>query len=170
MSIIAKNPPLDQLHFEVIEIGLELPRLKKAPLTTMHLMRWSAAMENWHRIHYDERFAIDHDRLPGLLVNGSLKQNFILQLLKDWAGHGGWVWKVSFQFRKMDVVGSSLWVWARVTGKDAVSDAFGLVDLELGIVNADGLESTPGRAVVALPCKGGRVPYPFQPPVKEPSS
>ena len=37
-------------------------------------MRWSAAMENWHKIHYDLPFATGHDRLPGLLINGSLQQ------------------------------------------------------------------------------------------------
>ena len=45
----------------------------------MHLMRWSAAMENWHRIHYDRTFAQEHDKLADILINGSLKQQFILQ-------------------------------------------------------------------------------------------
>ncbi len=157
---------MTQTHFDEVAVGDELPRLQKAPLSPMHLMRWSAAMENWHRIHYDERFTVEHDKLPGLLVNGSLKQNFIAQALKDWAGLEGWVWKVSFQFRQMDVVGTSLWVWARVTGKTPVNDQFGLVSLELGIVNADGRESTPGSATVALPMRGGKVPYPFEMPAE----
>jgi hypothetical protein len=43
---------------------------------------------------------------------------------------------------------------------------FGLIDLELGIVNEEGKESTPGAGVVALPYRGGKpVPYPFVPPV-----
>lgn len=153
-----------QVYFEDVSIGDELPKLEKAPLTTMHLMRWSAAMENWHRIHFDEKFAIEHDKLPGILVNGSLKQNFICQALKDWAGLEGWVWKVSFQFRKMDVAGTSLRVWARVVEKTPTNDEFGLVSLELGIVDADDRESTPGNATVALPLRGGRVPYPFEMP------
>ena len=152
-----------QLYFDDLSVGNEPSRLEKAPLTTMHLMRWSAAMENWHRIHYDETFSIEHDKLPGLLVNGSFKQNFIVQALKDWAGLDGWVWKVSFQFRKMDVAGTSLWVWSRVTAKHAL-ERYGLVELELGIVNEDDRESTPGTALVALPYRGGRVPYPFVPP------
>jgi acyl dehydratase len=152
-----------QLHFEDVSVGDEPPRLAKAPLTTMHLMRWSAAMENWHRIHYDEQFSINHDKLPGLLVNGSFKQNFIVQALKDWVGLNGWVWKVSFQFRKMDVAGTSLWVWSRVIDTHQTKD-YGLVELELGIVNAEGRESTPGKAIVALPYRGKQVPYPFVPP------
>ena len=150
--------------FEEIEIGTTLPRLEKGPFTTAHLMRWSAAMENWHRIHYDQPFTLAHEKLPGLLINGSLKQQFVVQLLKDWAGLNGWVWKVSFQFRAMNLVGETLWVWARVTGKRAGS-GYGLVDLDIGIVNDKGIESTPGKATVAVPYRGGKpVPYPFVPP------
>lgn len=154
----------NQLFFEDIEPGQALPRLAKGPLTTSHLMRWSAAMENWHKIHYDKQFAIEHDKLPGLLINGSLKQQFIMQLLKDWAGTSGWVWKVNFQFRAMNVVGEKLLVWARVVDKQKMPD-YGLVMLELGIVNEAGTESTPGTATLALPFRDGKaVPYPFVPP------
>ncbi len=37
--------------FEDVSIGQEIGPLFKGPLTTAHLMRWSAAMENWHKIH-----------------------------------------------------------------------------------------------------------------------
>src|SRR3990172_1159590 len=87
-----ESVPGAQVCYEDVADGAELPRLRKGPLTTVHLMRWSAAMENWHKIHYDQRFAVEHDKLPGLLVNGSFKQQFIAQLLKDWAGPAGWVW------------------------------------------------------------------------------
>lgn len=150
--------------YDDVAIGDELPRLRKGPLTTMHLMRWSAAMENWHRIHYDRTFAVEHDKLPDLLINGSFKQQFVVQLLKDWAGPGGWVWKVGFQFRAMNKVGEALEVWARVKGKREAAGC-GLVAFELGIVNEHGAESTPGSAVVALPMRGGpALPYPFVPP------
>lgn len=154
----------DTIFYEDVEPGSELPRLAKGPLTTAHLMRWSAAMENWHKIHYDKPFALGHEKLPGLLINGSLKQQFMLQLLKDWVGPGGWVWKVSFQFRAMNLVDETLSVWGRVSAKRD-GPGYGLVDLELGIVNEENKESTPGRATVAVPYRGGSpVPYPFVPP------
>jgi acyl dehydratase len=150
--------------YEDVQVGDELPSMRKGPLTTMHLMRWSASVENWHKIHYDRRFAVEHDKLPDLLINGSLKQQFLCQILKDWAGPRGWLWKVSYQFRAMDVVGDTLTVWGRVTGKREAPE-FGLVDLELGIVNKAGKESTPCKATVALPYRGrAAVPYPFVPP------
>ena len=152
------------LVFEDVRVGDEVGPLAKGPLGTMHLMRWSAAMENWHRIHYDRTFAREHDKLPDILVNGSLKQQFIVQLLKDWVGRDGWVWKVGFQFRAMNLVDETLSVWARVTGTRD-EGPYGLVELELGIRNAAGAESTPGTATVALPHRGGpAVPYPFRAP------
>ncbi len=154
----------DTRYFEDVAAGDALPRLVKGPLTSVHLMRWSAAMENWHKIHYDRPFAIEHDKLPGLLVNGSLKQQFVVQLLKDWVGPTGWVWKVSYQFRAMSLVGETLSAWGRVTGKHP-GPGYGLVDLELGLVNEQGRESTPGKATVALPFRSGPpLPYPFVPP------
>lgn len=165
MNAIAKPA---QLHFEDVADGEQLPALVKGPLTTVHLMRWSAAMENWHKIHYDQQFTVEHDKLPGPLVNGSFKQQFILQFLKDWAGLEGWTWKAKFQFRAMDVVGTTLEVWGRVARKIPLGD-YGLVEIELGIRNLEGRESTPGKGLVALPYRnGGKIPYPFVPPAADP--
>jgi acyl dehydratase len=153
--------------FEDVPIGIEIASIIKGPLTTVHLMRWSAAMENWHKIHYDRDFARQHEGLPDLLINGSFKQQFLVQLLKDWAGPQGWLWKASFQFRAMNKVGETLRVWARTTDKREVP-GFGLVDLEIGIVNEHGIESTPGTGIVALPLRHGPpLPYPFVPPAHE---
>ena len=154
----------EQLNFDDVAVGQELPRLTKGPLGEIHLFRWSAAMENWHRIHYDRRFAQEQDKLPDLLVNGSLKQQFITQIVKDWAGRDGWVWKVGFQFRAMNTVGETLTVWGKVKSTERLAD-YGLVVVELGITNDAGKESTPGEATIALPFRDGQpVPYPFVPP------
>lgn len=149
-------------YFEDVADGEKLPLLTKGPLTTAHLMRWSAASENWHKIHYDRTFTREHDKLPDLLINGSLKQQFIFEALQAWA-KGGWVWKVKFQFRAMNLVGERLSVWARVVSKCAQPE-YGLVSIEFGIVNDLNLESTPGKATVVLPYRDGSpVPYPFSP-------
>lgn len=159
---------MKQNYFEDIAEGQEIAPMRKGPLTTVHLMRWSATMENWHKIHYDEKFTVEHDKLPGLLVNGSFKQQFVMQYLKDFAGLEGWAWKAKFQFRAMDVVGTTLNVWARVKRK-IPAEGFGLVEVELGIRSLEGRESTPGMGLIALPLRGGpRIPYPFVPPSTDP--
>lgn len=170
MSVTASSSATAYLgpSFEDVQVGQEIGPLFKGPLTTAHLMRWSAAIENWHKIHYDLPFATGHDKLPGLLVNGSLKQQFIVQLLKDWAGTTGWVWKVRFQFRAMNLAGELLSVWGRVTGTRRVQTpegTYGLVEVELGILNEAGVESTPGSATIALALRSGPpLPYPFVAP------
>lgn len=147
--------------FEDVTVGMAIPPIVKGPITTAHAMRWSAAIENWHKIHYDLPFSLEHEKLPGLLVPGSLKQQFLVLLLKDWAGPRGWVWKLKYQFRAMNVLGETLTMWGRVTAMHAEA-AYGLVELDIGITNDAGTESAPGTATVALPYRGGpAVPYPF---------
>lgn len=154
---------MTQALFEQVEIGQAITPLRVGPLTSSHLVRWCGASENWHKIHYDAEYAINHDGLPGLLVNGSLKQHFLARMLKDWAGSRGWLWKLGYQFRAMNLMGETLTAWGVVTGIERRAQ-FGLVHLDVGIRNESDLESTPGKATVVLPREGGPpVPYPFDP-------
>lgn len=147
-----------------LQVGDRLPDLVRGPLREPHLMRWSAAIENWHRIHYDQRFAIEHDNLPGLLINGSWKQHFLVQMVRQWAEPDGWLRRIAFQFRGMDLVGSTLTAWGQVSALRE-EDGFGVVDLEIGIRDQDGNDNTPGTATVVLPLPGGSaVPYPYPAP------
>lgn len=157
-------PSRKQVYYEDVQIGTEVTPLVKGPMTTSHIMRWSSAMENWHRIHYDHAFATQHDGLPNVLVNGSWKQQIMCQLVKDWAGEEGWMWKISFQHRAMNVPGDVLTAWGKVTNK-FVKDGLGIVECEIGMKNQKGEEACPGSATAILPLRGGRkVPYPFVPP------
>ncbi len=152
-----------QRYFEDVAVGDELPALPKGRVSTSHLMRWSAAVENWHRIHYDRPFAVEHDGLPDVVVNGSWKQQLLCQLLKDWVGSDGWLAEISYQFRGLDVVGDELTAIGRVT-RTFVHRGLGFAECEIGLVNQDGRSSTPGSALVVLPLHGGPpVPYPFPP-------
>jgi acyl dehydratase len=140
--------------FADLRAGDELPRLTRGPLTPLHLMRFSAAIENWHRIHYDERFAVEHDGLPGLLVSGSWKQHLVAQMVRAWLGPDGWLAELEVRFRRMNVAGETLTAWGTITGLEEI-DGRGVVTCEVGIRNADGMESSPGRAVAHLPLSPG---------------
>lgn len=158
-EVIAATPV-----FEELQVGDDIKSLVRGPITTSHLMRWSAAIENWHRIHYDLPFATEHDKLPGLPINGTWKQHFLVQMMREWITSAGWLWKIDFSFRKLDVAGSTLTAWGKIT-KLEERDGYGYVTCEIGIRNQDGQESTPGTAVAVLPLKGGKpVPYPFVSP------
>ena len=64
----------------------------------------------------------------------------------------------------MNVVGETLRIWGKVVNKRVAAD-YGLIDIELGILNDSDKESTPGTATVVLPYReGAALPYPFVPP------
>lgn len=151
------------IYVEDVGVGQDIPSLTKGPMTTAHLVRWCAAMENWHLIHYDWRYATEHDRLPDVMVNGTWKQNVMIQLLTDWVGETGWLWKINFQFCGMNVPGDLLSAWGRISAVERRGD-YGVVRLEIGLRNQNTTEGTPGTATVVLPRRGGpAVPYPFDP-------
>ena len=148
--------------YEELEVGMEIPSLRRGPMAPAHLMRWSAATENWHRIHYDAPYAAEVEKLPGLLVSGNWKQQTLVELMTEWLRPDGWLARIGFEFRKMNVVGETLTAWGRITGLRE-HGGFGVVECEIGIANDEGTQSTPGTAVGIVPLAGGAaVPYPFE--------
>lgn len=149
--------------FEELAAGDVLATLDKGIITPAHIMRWSAAVENWHRIHYDQPFAREHDKLPDILINGSWKQHVLVQLMKDGLGPDGWLWKIQFRYKRMDVAWDALKGRAEVIEKRE-ADGLGFVACRIALVTQRDELSTAGFAVGVLPLRGGRaVPYPFVP-------
>jgi acyl dehydratase len=146
MTLVRPTSPA----FADLRVGDALPELTRGPLTPLHLMRFSAAIENWHRIHYDESFAVEHDGLPGLLVSGSWKQHLVAQAVRAWLGPDGWLAELEVRFRRMNVAGETLTAWGTITALEE-RGARGVVTCDVGIRNADGMESSPGRATGYLP-------------------
>ena len=163
MTTTSPKKEVCQLFFEDVQVGMQIPSISKGPMSTMHIMRWSAAIENWHRIHYDQSFATGHDQLPSILINGSWKQHVLVQHLKDWVGAGGWVWRTKFNFRDKDLPGDTI----RAVGTVATcyeKNGLGFVECEIKLENQRGVQSTTGEAIVVLPLRCGKsVPYPYLP-------
>lgn len=149
------------IRFEDLPLGARLPEIVKGPMSPVHIMRWSAAVENFHRIHYDQPFATGHDKLPNVLVNGSWKQHVLVQLMKDGLGRDGWLWKIRFRYKMMDVAWDTLRTDAEVIDRREI-DGLGFVQCRVALLNQRGETSTAGHAIGVLPCRGGPpVPYPF---------
>jgi acyl dehydratase len=147
--------------YEDTSIGDPVPAIVRGPMSRMHLMRWSAAVENWHRIHYDWPFATEHDGLPDVLINGTFKQHLLVQLMRSWLGNDGWLWHLSYRFEGMDVAGDTLTASGEVIDRREFA-RFGVVECSINITNSRGVVSTTGTARGALPYRAGSaVPYPF---------
>lgn len=149
-SSIRESTMAKQFYFEDVEVGSEIPTLEKDP-TTQQLVKYAGASGDFYQIHYDKDFALKNN-LPGVILHGALKNAFLGQLMTNFAGDGGWLRKLSVQYRGMDQPGSKVLCKGRVI-KKYVEKGDHLVDCEIWLENAKGEKTTPGSATVVLPSR-----------------
>ena len=159
-GVVAPLPPSvdsGQRHFEDIEIGMELTPVVKGPLTTTHLVRWAAANGNYARIHWDLPFAQLRQGLANVVVNGSLKNQYLGHLVTGFTGDGGWFKRFYVEHRGMDYPGDVITASGTVTAKQE-RDGFGYVECDVSLRNSRGEQTASGRATVVLPKLGQSLP------------
>ena len=141
-----------QISYEDVAVGMELPSLVKGPLMLKDLVKWAGAIDDYSEIHYDDAFSRARG-LPGPITHGPFKSAFIAQLLTNWIGPEGVLKKLSCQYRRMDIPGDTLTCKGRVT-KKFIQNGEHLVECEIWAENGKGEITTPGIALVALPTAG----------------
>ena len=149
--------PSHQRHWEDIDVGMELPEVVKGPMTTSHLVRWAAANGNYARIHWDLPFAQLHQGLPNVVVNGSLKNQYLGQLLLNFAGEEGWFQRFYVEHRGMDFPGDVITAFGTVTAKEE-ADGFGYVTCQVALRNSRGEQTATGQGKLVLPKRGQSLP------------
>lgn len=140
----------NQVYWDDIEEGAEIA-LEKEEMSSQRLVVWAAASGDFYQIHYDDGFA-ENNRLPGIIVHGALKGMLIGRLLDEWTGSKGRIVNWGVSYRGMDPARQDLRVWGKVT-KKYEQDGEALLDLDVGVAQPDGTQTTPGTATVALPKK-----------------
>ena len=85
----------EQIYFEDVEEGSEIPTLRKDP-TTQQLVKYAGASGDYYQNHYDKGLALNNN-LPDVILHGALKNAFLGQLMTDFAGLGGELKKLSVQ-------------------------------------------------------------------------
>lgn len=118
-------------------------------MTTGHLVRWASANGNYARIHWDLPYAMLRQGLSNLVVNGSLKNEYLYILLQRFAGEAGWVREMYLEHRGMDHPGDTLTITGKVTEK-TVRDGLGYLKCEIGLRN-NRSETARGWAEIVLP-------------------
>jgi len=106
---------MQQLYFEDITEGSEIPALVKYP-TTMQLVKYAGASGDYYQIHYDKDFAVATG-LSGVIVHGWLALSFLGQMVTDWIGEKGTLVKLSGSYRGMNKVHEDVICNGKVTKK-----------------------------------------------------
>ncbi len=139
---------MGQLYHEDVQVGAEIPSLKRAA-TTEQLVRYHGAAGDYHPIHFDYRYARSVG-FPDVILQGMLKAGWLSQMITDWAGPKAWVKKFGTQFRQIDVPLDILTCQGKVT-KKYIQDDEHLIDLEVWVQNGKGEVTVRGTATVRLP-------------------
>ncbi|GIT13381.1 MAG: hypothetical protein CM1200mP35_02010 [Chloroflexota bacterium] len=103
-------------------------------MTTSHLVRWAAANGNYARIHWDLPFAQLHQGLPNVFVNGSLKNQYLGQLLINFAGEEGWFRRFYVEHRGMVFPGDIITGSGTVVSKEEF-DSYGRITCQVALSN-----------------------------------
>lgn len=144
--------PVGVPEFEAITVGDRLPS-----------RRWSTGFANWNRfaavndefidIHMDDEAARAVGQ-PAAFGMGNLRISYAHVAIADWLGDAGTIVAFDCQFRGLNFKGDTLSVEAEVTGTERRHGS-DLVHLKVGVLNQDGVDTTPSRATVQLWGAGG---------------
>ena len=159
-EVILSKPQADnspQKYFEDVSVGDKLDSVVKGPMTTTHLIRWAAANGNYARIHWDLPFAQLHQGLSNVVVNGSLKNQYLGQLLIKFAGEQGWFKRFYVEHRGMDFPGDTITASGTVSSKSEVN-GYGYIECQVALTNNRGDQTASGIGKVILPKRGQTLP------------
>jgi acyl dehydratase len=128
--------------------------------------RYAAVNDEFIDIHMDPE-AARAVGMPDVFGMGNLRIAYLHNLLHGWLGGEGDIVSLACELRGLNLKGDTLTCHGTTTGERDV-DGHHLVDLDIGVRNQDGTETTPGRAVVVR-FAGARPAMPPLPAPTEPS-
>ncbi len=113
------------------------------------------------RLHWEKEWAAELG-MPTPYDYGGMRETFLTNLITNWMGDDGWLWKLRCEHRKFVYLGDTYWVKGRVKDKQQI-DGRNEVHLEVWIENQWGTIVTPGEAVVLLPTRSAPMELPSPP-------
>ncbi len=127
--------------------------------------RFAAVNDEFIDIHMDDEAARAMG-MPGVFGMGNLRVSYLHDMLVEALGSRGDIVELACEFRGLNLKGDTLTCTATV---DDVAEVDGneLATVTLGVVNQDGVDTTPGSAQVVI--FGGEASMPPEGPPREPS-
>jgi len=142
----------EQTFFDDIEVGSEILPLTKEPCTLVIMAKFAAMNGDFYPAHYDNKWAIETDRLPAAIVHGMQVATYLSQLLTDWIAPNGVLKKFSSQVRAQTFVEDTLTMKGKVT-KKYTKDSENYLECEAWGEKQDGTVVIQGSATVTLPSR-----------------
>ena len=150
MSTAGQLPPTRSWESVTVGDTIDGHQLHLTPTT---MVAHVSGSQDWNYVHHDVEFARSSGH-SGIFYNTGWTTAMLSRALTDWGGPLGFVRKLDFQMRRMNMNGDTARVRGVVKGK-RVEGGEHLVDLEIWIENDREGVTTPGSAVVRLPSNPG---------------
>jgi acyl dehydratase len=138
------------VYFEDVEVGHEVPPVERET-DFMNWNRYAAVNEEFVYLHMDDAVAEAAGQGEAFGM-GNLRWAYVMNALQDWIGDEAEVRDLSMQFRAINKKHEVLTTQAVVTEKK-VEEGENRVYLDVNVVNQDGVQGAPGKAIVVLPSK-----------------
>ena len=129
-----------------LSVGDSLPS-RDFTAANMSLFMYNAAVWNAQRIHYDERYTIEVEKYPGIVIDGPLQGDWLSQCVINWVGEDGRLVGFDYSNRRAAYLGETLTTGGVVTEIDADNRR---VTVEIFVKNEAGEVTSPGHATVEL--------------------
>jgi len=139
---------LPKRYYEDVEVGDALPKLVKAPVSHLQLVRYAGASGDFNPLHTDPKFG-EMVGTGGIIAHGMLIMGFVGQLLSDYAGPGA-LRKFGVRFRGMTHIDDEITCTGLVTEKYEV-DGEGRIAGKVQAADQNGDVKVAGTFVAALP-------------------
>jgi len=138
------------VFFEDIDVGYEIPKLVKDPISETQLVMYAGASGDFNPIHTVHAFG-EKAGFGGVIGHGMLSMGFVGQGMTDWLGCKA-LTNLSVQFRAVTKPKDVITVKGTVI-KKYIKDDKNLIDCNLTAENQKGDMIVIGKATAALPSK-----------------
>ena len=140
-----------KLYFEDVQVGDELPRLVKAPVTQDQLVRYAGASGDFNPLHTDPKIG-EMIGTGGIIAHGMLIMGFMGQLLSDYVGPEA-LRLFNTRFKGMTRINDVITCTGTIT-KKYEEEGEGRIAGKVQAVDQNGDVKVTGTFVAALPHRG----------------
>ncbi len=137
-----------KLYYEDVQVGDEIPKLVKLPVSHLQLVRYAGASGDFNPLHTDPKMG-EAIGLGGIIAHGMLIMGFVGQMLSDYVGPAA-LRKFDVRFKGMTRIGDEITCTGTITEKYE-ADGEARVAGKVQAADQNGDVKVTGTFVAALP-------------------
>ena len=137
-----------KLYYEDVQVGDEIPKLVKSPVSHLQLVRYAGASGDFNPLHTDPKIG-ELIGLGGIITHGMLIMGFVGQMLSDYVGPTA-LRKFGVRFKGMTRLDDVITCTGTITEKHEV-DGEGRITGKVQATDQNGDVKVAGTFVAALP-------------------